>query len=57
MENKMYSELNSEELLEVEGGIAPVIVTLLKIGGTAFLAGAGWRVGEEIYDGVTGLFN
>lgn len=57
MENKMYGELSGEELFEVEGGVAPLVITLLKISGGAFLAGAGWRLGEEVYEGVKGLFN
>lgn len=53
----MYEELNNDELLDIDGGIAPIVIALVKIGGTAFIAGAGWKLGEEIYDGVKGLFD
>ena len=53
----MYEELNNDELLDIDGGVAPIVIALVKIGGTAFIAGAGWRLGEEIYDGVKGLFD
>lgn len=56
MENTC-KELNNDELLDIDGGVAPIVITLLKIGGTALLGGAGWRLGEEIYDGVKGLFD
>ena len=53
----MYEELNNNELLDIDGGVAPIVIAILKIGGTALLGGAGWRLGEEIYDGVKGLFD
>lgn len=53
----MYEELNNDELLDIDGGVAPIVIALVKIGGTAFIAGAGWRLGEGIYDGVKGLFD
>lgn len=46
-----------KKLLDIDGGVAPIVIALVKIGGTAFIAGAGWRLGEEIYDGVKGLFD
>ncbi len=57
MDRNVYSELNEHELQDVEGGVAPIVITLLKVGGTALLGGAGWRLGEEIYDGVKGLLD
>ena len=52
MENLMYTELTEEELCDIDGGIAPIIIAVVKIGGAAFLAGAGWRLGEAAYDAI-----
>ena len=55
--NNEFYEMSQDEIMTIDGGVAPIVIAILKIGGTALLGGAGWRLGEEIYDGVKGLFD
>ena len=55
MNDKFY-ELDSKESLEIDGGIAPVVVLGIKIVGAGILAGAGWRLGEAAYEEVKSWF-
>lgn len=56
MENNKFYELTVDETMDVDGGIAPIIIAGGKILLTGVLAGAGWRAGEAIYDTVKSWF-
>ena len=54
--NNEFNELSKEQLMAVDGGIAPIIIAGAKILGAAFLAGAGTRLGEAAYDEIKSWF-
>lgn len=54
--NNQFMDLSNEEMMEVDGGIAPLIIAGIKIVGGGLLAGAGWRLGEAAYDKIKSLF-
>ena len=56
MENLKFNELTPEETMAVDGGVAPIIIIGGKLLLKGALAGAGWRVGEAIYDEVKSWF-
>ena len=60
-----FRELDKKELLDVDGGIPAFVIpaavkTAIKVGAKLAvkggLAGAGWRVGEEIVEKVKSVF-
>lgn len=56
MENNKFLELTIEEVMEVDGGVAPIIIIGGKLLLKGVLAGAGCRAGEAIYDAVKSWF-
>lgn len=54
--NNQFLDLNNEEMMDIDGGVAPIIIVGIKIVGGGILAGAGWRLGEAAYDTVKSWF-